>query len=142
MRQTHKKNRNLHSDVVDNTFVTAYTHSLQTLLLFSSAYYELSCDGLPSEKQKSSGLLVYTGTGSTSWYGTLKNITTCSTSLLNLNNNNWNMTIVLLLMWLLFNIEYRDYLCTSSSIILDYVFSLVPRPTPAIHCCTLKAERE
>ena len=33
----------------------------------SSSYYEFSHDGSPSERQKSSGLLVYTGSGSTSW---------------------------------------------------------------------------
>jgi NAD+ kinase len=32
-----------------------------------SSYYEFSHDGSPSERQKSSGLLVYTGSGSTSW---------------------------------------------------------------------------
>jgi NAD+ kinase len=32
-----------------------------------SSYYEISHDGSPSERQKSSGLLVYTGSGSTSW---------------------------------------------------------------------------
>ncbi|KJE88814.1 hypothetical protein CAOG_00395 [Capsaspora owczarzaki ATCC 30864] len=33
----------------------------------NAAYYELSVDGSPGEKQKSSGLIVSTGTGSTSW---------------------------------------------------------------------------
>ncbi|CAI8048105.1 NAD kinase 2, mitochondrial, partial [Geodia barretti] len=33
-----------------------------------SSYYEISHDGSPSERQKSSGLLVYTGSGSTSWF--------------------------------------------------------------------------
>ena len=32
------------------------------------SYYELSVDDEPFEKQKSSGLIVCTGTGSTSWY--------------------------------------------------------------------------
>lgn len=29
--------------------------------------YELSCDNCVPEKQKSSGVIIYTGTGSTAW---------------------------------------------------------------------------
>ena len=37
-------------------------------LYYRASYYELSSNGDSSERQKSSGVLVYTGTGSTSWY--------------------------------------------------------------------------
>lgn len=48
--------------------VNLFSHTHTYTLIHSSAYYELRCDGGQPEKQKSSGLLVYTGTGSTSWY--------------------------------------------------------------------------
>ena len=41
---------------------------LHCVLTYSASYYELSSDGCKYERQKSSGLLIYTGTGSTSWY--------------------------------------------------------------------------
>ena len=39
------------------------------------SFYELSVDGCPRLKQKSSGLTVCSGTGSTSWYFNMSNIT-------------------------------------------------------------------
>ena len=36
-------------------------------LVCSTAYYELSLDSGEKEKQKSSGLVVYTGSGSSAW---------------------------------------------------------------------------
>lgn len=40
---------------------------LYYLNFYSVSYYELSIDGSEGAKQKSSGVIAYTGTGSTSW---------------------------------------------------------------------------
>ena len=45
--------------------------------LHSASYYQLSHDGGLPEKQKSSGLLIYTGTGSTSWAFNVNKFTAC-----------------------------------------------------------------
>jgi len=50
--------------------VNAHTHNI-----YSASYYELSYDGSFPEQQKSSGLLIYTGTGSTSWAYNVNKIT-------------------------------------------------------------------
>ena len=53
-----------------HTHITCISHALSDVLSLSyrSSYYDLVVDSNSAERQKSSGVLVYTGTGSTSWY--------------------------------------------------------------------------
>ena len=53
-----------------HTHITCTSHALSDVLSLSyrSSYYDLVVDSNSAERQKSSGVLVYTGTGSTSWY--------------------------------------------------------------------------
>ena len=41
---------------------------IQPIAFFRVSYYQMSIDDGPREKQKSSGVTVCTGTGSTSWF--------------------------------------------------------------------------
>jgi len=42
-------------------------NGVKSCYIHSTSYYEITCDSDVSEKQKSSGLVIYTGTGSTAW---------------------------------------------------------------------------